>query len=448
MRARHFHGILNGKLMARNKHERTTSVRRTFALASLVALCTLAPARAWSAEVLIVMDDTQTDHLKAYGIAYWCLTQNARVDWLLNYRGGSFLCQDAPGLQEACRLRNVSFQLVDAAQTAALRTQIDQENMELIRLEKVPKVAIYTPPTKEPWDDAVTLALTYAEIPYATVWDADVLAGKLYEYDWLHLHHEDFTGQFGKFYAAYRDALWYRQEKQAAEDLARSLGENKVSHLKRKVALSIRDYVEQGGYLFAMCSAPETIDIALSAVSTDIVPSEFDGDPAAPGCQQALDYSQCFAFTDFTVSLDPLAYEHSDVDTSPDRMMKVADRGSDYFTLFEFSAKLDPVPTMLVQNHVNAVNGFMGQTTAFRKSLVKKRVTVLAESPALGEVRYLHGNLGRGTFTFYGGHDPEDYQHMVGDPPTELQFHQNSPGYRLILNNILFPAARKKERKT
>lgn len=403
---------------------------------------------AQGAELLIPMDQTQTNHLKAYGIAYWCLTKSATVDWLLNYRGGSFLCENIQGLQDACRLRGVSFEMVDAAASAAIRAEIEQENMELIRLEKVPKVAIYTPPTKEPWDDAVTLALTYAEIPYATVWDADVLAGKLHDYDWLHLHHEDFTGQFGKFYAAYRDALWYRQEKQAAEDLARTLGESKVSQLKLKVALAIHDYVEQGGYLFAMCSAPETMDIALAAQNTDIVPAEFDGDPAAPGCQGALDYSKCFAFTGFTVSLDPLAYEHSDIDTSPDRMLKVADRGSDYFTLFEFSAKLDPVPTMLVQNHVNAINGFMGQTTAFRKSLVKQRVTVLAESPALGEVRYLHGNLGRGTFTFYGGHDPEDYQHMVGDPPTELEFHQNSPGYRLILNNILFPAARKKERKT
>jgi hypothetical protein len=371
-----------------------------------------------------------------------------RVDWLLNYRGGSFLCEEHEGLENLCLVRDVSFERLDAAAVAAAHAEIEQENMELIRLEKVPKVAIYTPPTKEPWDDAVTLALTYAEIPYATVWDADVLAGKLYDYDWLHLHHEDFTGQYGKFYAAYRDALWYRQEKQAAEDLAHSLGEKKVSELKRKVALAIRDYVEQGGYLFAMCSAPETLDIALAAANTDIVPAEFDGDPPAPNCQAALDYSRCFAFTDFTVSLDPLAYEHSDIDTSPDRMAKVTDRGADYFTLFEFSAKLDPVPTMLVQDHVNAVNGFMGQTTAFRASLVKKRITILAESPALGEVRYLHGNLGRGTFTFYGGHDPEDYQHMVGDPPTDLQFHKNSPGYRLILNNILFPAAQRKERKT
>jgi hypothetical protein len=415
---------------------------------ALVLTLALLPGAVKCSELLVPMDNSQSNHLKAYGVAYWCLTQGARVDWLLNYRGGSFLCENIAGLEDRCRVRDVTFEPVDAAATAAIRSTIEQENMELIRLEKVPKVAIYTPPTKEPWDDAVTLALTYAEIPYATVWDAEVLAGKLQEYDWLHLHHEDFTGQYGKFYAAYRDALWYRQEKQAAEDLAHSLGAGKVSEIKRRVALTIRDYVEQGGYLFAMCSAPETIDIALAASQTDIVPAEFDGDPVAPDCQQALDYSQCFAFTDFTVSLDPMAYEHSDVDTSPDRMAKVADRGADYFTLFEFSAKLDPVPTMLVQNHVNAVNGFMGQTTAFRKSLVKKRVTVLAESPALGEVRYLHGNFGRGTFTFYGGHDPEDYQHMVGDPPTELEFHKNSPGYRLILNNILFPAARKKERKT
>jgi hypothetical protein len=370
------------------------------------------------------------------------------VDWLLNYRGGSFLCEEAAGFREECLVRGVLYEPVDAASAATIRATIEQENMELIRLEKVPKVAIYTPPTKEPWDDAVTLALTYAEIPYATVWDTEVLAGKLTEYDWLHLHHEDFTGQFGKFYAAYRDALWYRQEKRANEEVARALGFNKVSLLKRAVALEIRDYVEQGGYLFAMCSAPETIDIALAASHTDIVPSEFDGDPPDPDCQERLDYSQTFAFTDFVVSLDPMVYEHSNVDTSPQRMALVSDRGSDFFTLFEFSAKLDPVPTMLVQNHVNAVNGFMGQTTAFRSSLVKNRVIILAESPSLGEVRYLHGNFGRGTFTFYGGHDPEDYQHMVGDPPTDLEFHKSSPGYRLILNNILFPAARKKERKT
>ena len=413
-------------------------------ISTVLLLC----AAGHAGEVLIPMDQTQSDHLKAYGVAFWGLEQGARVDWLLNYRGGSFLCEEAPGLREACMLRGVTYESIDATRAAGIRAAIEQENMEVIRLEKVPKVAIYTPPTKEPWDDAVTLALVYAEIPYETVWDTDVMGGRRYDYDWLHLHHEDFTGQFGKFYAAYRDALWYRQEKQASAELARALGFTKVSHLKRSVSLAIRDYVEQGGYLFAMCSAPETVDIALSAHRTDIVPTEFDGDPPDPDCQKHLDYTMCFAFTGFTVSLDPIAYEHSDLDTSPDRMMRVSDRGADFFTLFEFSAKLDPVPTMLVQNHVNAVDGFMGQTTAFRKTLVKNRVTILAESPALGEVRYLHGNFGRGTFTFYGGHDPEDYQHMVGDPPTDLEFHKNSPGYRLILNNILFPAARKKERKT
>jgi hypothetical protein len=421
---------------------------RNLTTATWLLLAFFSAGATYAAEILIPMDDAQNDHLKAYGVAYWELTQGARVDWLLNYRGGSFICEPAAGLEDICLLRGVTFERVDDAAATAIYATVEQENMESIRLEKVPKVAIYTPPTNEPWDDAVTLALTYAEIPYATVWDPDVLAGKLFDYDWLHLHHEDFTGQFGKFYAAYRDALWYRQEKQAAEETARALGFQKVSMLKRAVALSIRDYVEQGGYLFAMCSAPETIDIALAAQNTDIVPTEFDGDPPDPGCQSRLDYSQTFAFTGFSVSLDPMQYEHSDIDTSPDRMTKIADKGSDFFTLFEFSAKLDPVPTMLVQDHVNAVNGFMGQTTAFRKSLVKNRVTILAESPALGEVRYLHGNLGRGTFTFYGGHDPEDYQHMVGDPPTKLEFHKNSPGYRLILNNVLFPAARKKERKT
>lgn len=429
----------------RDRTGRGRAVSRAAMVCMLVLLCT---PMAHASVLLIPMDNSQSDHLKAYGVAFWQLTEGITVDWLLNYRGGAFLCEDTPELREKCLIRGVSHEVLDAAAAAAIRAIIEQENMELIRLEKVPRVAIYTTPTKEPWDDAVTMALQYAEIDYATVWDTDVLAGKLYDYDWLHLHHEDFTGQFGKFYAAYRDALWYRQEKQANEEAARALGFNKVSLLKRSVAFEIRDYVEQGGYLFAMCSAPETIDIALSAGSTDIVPSEFDGDPPDPDCQDRLDYTRTFAFTDFTVSLDPLAYEHSNVDTSPDRMGKVANQASDFFILFEFSAKLDPVPTMLVQNHVNAVNGFMGQTTAFRKTLVKNRVTILAETPALGEVRYLHGNFGRGTFTFYGGHDPEDYQHMVGDPPTDLTFHKNSPGYRLILNNILFPAARKKERKT
>jgi hypothetical protein len=307
---------------------------------------------------------------------------------------------------------------------------------------------VYVPPTHDPWDDAVRLALEYALIPYTTLWDAEVLDGELANYDWLHLHHEDFTGQYGKFYGSYRDELWYRQDQQMCEDMAHKLGFRKVSDEKKAVALAIKDYVSRGGFLFAMCSAPETLDIALAAGDVDIVPAAFDGDPPDPECQRKLDYSRSLAFTNFTLSLDPFEYSHSDIDTSPDRISSRSGPEGDYFTLFDFSAKLDPVPSMLVQCHVNVINGFMGQTTAFRKSLVKKYVTLLGENEGQNEVRYLHGNLDRGTFTFLGGHDPEDYQHLIYDPPTELALHKSSPGYRLILNNVLFPAARKKERKT
>lgn len=398
--------------------------------------------------MLIPMDNAQANHLKAYGIAFHCLTRGIKVEWLLNYRAGSFLANVYPEIVDSCDVRGVTYQLIDAGTEADIRATIEQENMEAVILEKAPRVAIYVPPTNDPWDDAVTLVLKYAQIEYETIWDEQVLKGDLDKYDWLHLHHEDFTGQYGKFYGSYRNELWYRQDVQLCEETAQRMGFRRVSDCKKAVALAIKDYVSRGGFLFAMCSAPETLDIALAASETDIVPEQFDGDPPDPDCQQRLDYSRCMAFTDFTVSLDPFEYSHSNIDTSPDRIASRLGPEGDFFTLFEFSAKLDPVPTMLVQCHVDAVGGFMGQTTAFRKSLVKKYVTLLGEAEGQGEVRYLHGNLDQGTFTFLGGHDPEDYQHLIYDPATELALHKESAGYRLVLNNVLFPAARKKERKT
>jgi hypothetical protein len=399
-------------------------------------------------KILIYMDLGQTDHLKAYGVAYWALEQGHNVEWLLNYRGGSFLTDSYEEVVDICRLRGVSFSLIDLGQAASIYNEIEENNMEVVLLEKAPAIAIYTPPNKEPWDDAVTLALTYAEIPYITLWDEEVLRGDLEKYDWLHLHHEDFTGQYGKFYGSFRNALWYKQEVATCELMAQKLGYRKVSEEKKVVARAIKDYVARGGFLFAMCSATETLDIAFAAEGVDIVPQELDGDPVDPDCQKRLDYSKCLAFTDFEVSTNAYKYEHSNIDTGPEKIAARMGLESDYFTLFEFSAKLDPVPSMLVQNHVNVVKGFMGQNTAFRKSLLKNYVTIMGETEGKDEVKYIHGNLGRGTWTFFGGHDPEDYQHMVGDPPTDLNLYKNSPGYRLILNNILFPAAKKKERKT
>lgn len=403
---------------------------------------------AFADKILIPMDLKQTNHLKAYGITYHALTRGIKVEWLLNYRGGSFLFEAYPELIDSCNVRGVSYEIVNAGQDDQIHQTVEQENMESVLLEKAPTIAIYTVPTAEPWDDAVTMALEYAQIPYTTLWDDGVLNGELDKFDWLHLHHEDFTGQYGKFYGSYRNELWYRQSVQLNEEMAHTLGFRKVSDLKKAVALTIKDYVSRGGFLFAMCSATETLDIALAALDVDIVPAPFDGDPPDPDCENKLNYDNSMAFTGFQVSLDPFEYAHSNIDTTPDRIASRLGPEGDYFTLFEFSAKLDPVPTMLVQCHVPVVDGFMGQTTAFRKSLVKKYVTILGENEGQDEVRYLHGNLDKGTFTFLGGHDPEDYQHLIYDPPTDLNLHKNSPGYRLILNNVLFPAARKKERKT
>jgi hypothetical protein len=410
-------------------------------------------AHSWGAgqsKVLVPMDLEQTDHLKAYGIAYWTLTKNIEVDWLLNYRGGSFMIDANPVVTTECRVRGVAFHELSTAQAAQLYAEVQQEdnNMDVVRLEKAPKVAVYVPPGFQPWDDAVTLALEYAEIAYDKLWDKEVLEGKLYDYDWLHLHHEDFTGQYGKFFASFAGASWYIEQQVMQEKEAQRLGFKKVSELKKAVVRGIRDYVTNGGFLFAMCSATDTYDIALAAENTDIGDVMYDGDPPDRDAQAKLDFSKTFAFTGFTLEPNPLRYEYSDIDQPPSDLLAVQNPETDYFTLFEFSAKFDPVPTMLTQNHVNVLKGFLGQTTNFKKSLVKKSIVILAEREGMDQVRYLHGNYGRGTFTFYGGHDPEDYQHAVGDPPTDLSLHKNSPGYRLILNNILFPAAKKKQQKT
>jgi hypothetical protein len=397
-------------------------------------------------DVLVPMDLTQSNHLKAYGLAFHALEQGYPVRWLLNYRGGSFLMPLDERLLLEARLKDVSFEEVDGGDVAGIYERIEQENMEVILLEKAPRIAVYTPPNKQPWDDAVTLALTFAEIPFEKVFDEDVLAGRLDEYDWLHLHHEDFTGQYGKFYGSFRHTQWYREEQLESEERARRLGFSKVSDEKKAVAEKIREYVLSGGFLFAMCSASDTIDIAIAAGNADVVASEFDHDGITPGFQEALDYSRCFAFTGFRLITDPFVYEFSDLDTSD--YVKARGSEADYFTLFEFSAKYDPVPAMLTQNHVNVVKGFLGQTTGFKKALIKKSIVLMGEDPVHDEVKYVHGNLGQGTVTFLGGHDPEDYQHAVGDPPTDLSLHVNSPGYRLILNNILFPAAKKKKQKT
>ncbi len=389
----------------------------------------------------------QTDHLKAYGITYWALEQGIKADWLLNYRGGSFMLDYNPKLADECYIRGVFFEKIDGADAAQIYAEVKSEknNMESVRLEKAPKIAVYAPPGTQPWDDAVLLALDYAEVKHDIIWDEEVLNGKIDQYDWLHLHHEDFTGQYGKFWVSFRNAPWYIQQVALNEAMARKLGFAKVSELKLAVALRIREYVANGGFIFAMCSATDTYDIALAAQNVDICESMFDGDPADRNANSKLDYSQTFAFENFHLVMDPFIYEFSDIDTGP---TGIKDPSSDYFTLFEFSAKWDPVPTMLTQDHVNVVHGFLGQTTAFKKEYIKKSVTILAIREGTNEVKYIHGNVGRGTFTFYGGHDPEDYQHAVGDPPTELKLHKNSPGYRLILNNILFPAAKKKKQKT
>jgi hypothetical protein len=401
-------------------------------------------------KILIPMDLKQADHLKAYGVAYWTLTKNVEVDWLLNYRGGSFMIDAVDLVSAECRVRGVTYELLTGSEAVRILAEVqsDENNMDAVRLEKAPKIAVYVPPNFLPWDDAVTLAMEYAEIPYEKVWDDEVLRGKLQEYDWVHLHHEDFTGQYGKFYSQFSTTPWYVEQQVMYERKAKELGFRKVSEMKRAVAFKIRDYIAAGGFLFSMCSATDTYDLALATLRTDMCESMYDGDPADPDAQKKLDYSQCLAFENFTLERNPLRYEYSYIDIPPSDMVDMLNPETDYFTLFEFSAKYDPVPTMLTQDHANIIKGFIGQTTNFKKNLIKKSVIVLAEKEGTEEVRYLHGNYGRGTFTYYGGHDPEDYRHAVGDPPTDLRLHKNSPGYRLILNNILFPAAKKKQQKT
>lgn len=427
--------------MATKKNTRQ-KITFTIVLALLVVSC------AYSQRVLIPMDLAQKDHLKAYGVTYNSLKQGSNIEWLLNYRGGSFLCPMEQKIVDMCRLMGVSFEVIDGGAVAGIYAEIEESNMEVVLLEKAPKIAIYTPPNKLPWDDAVTLALSYAEVPYETIWDTEVLAGKTTDFDWIHLHHEDFTGQFGKFYSSYRNALWYKQEVATNQEMARSLGFSKVSDLKLAVALKLRDYVAGGGFLFAMCSATDTWDVALAARNVDIVPAEFDGDGIDVDAQSKLDFEECLAFENFTVELNPLVYEHSNIDIKPEAEMKAFGSDASFFTLFDFSAKYDPVPTMLVQNHVNIIQDFLGQNSAFNSQVLKPHVVVLGSYTQDGHAKYIHGNFGKGTWTFLGGHDPEDYTHFIGDPPTDLNLHRMSPGYRLILNNILFPAAQKKEHKT
>ncbi len=422
-------------------------MKKTYAyIGTFLAILTCHAAIA--SKIFIPMDaDNQTNHLKAYGIAYAALKDGMTIDWLLNYEGGSFGMDQNEGIERMCKLRGVSYEVMSDAQYLGVINKISDPNFngDIIKLEKAPKICVYTPPGKQPWDDAVTLALTYAEIPFDKVYDDEVLASKLPEYDWLHLHHEDFTGQYGKFWASFQNANWYQEDVRLSDAMAAKHGFKKVSQLKLAVSKKIRDFVAGGGYLFAMCSATDSYDIALAAENTDICDVPFDGDPPAPDAQQKLDFSKCFAFKDFQLFTNPYIYEFSNIDNTQFRRVN---KEADYFTLFTFSAKFDPVPSMLCQDHTTTIKGFMGQTTSFRKEVLKSNVLIMGDYKPANEARYIHGEYGKGTWTFYGGHDPEDYEHAIGDPPTDLNLHPNSPGYRLILNNVLFPAARKKPRKT
>jgi hypothetical protein len=417
---------------------------RSWFLFTLIFCCSLAKANS----ILIPMDEKQTDHLKAYGISYWILRNEMEVDWLLNYRGGSFMTKFHPAIQNELVVRGVSFEVISDAQANQIITEIASPavNYDVMKLEKYPRIAVYSPKTKQPWDDAVTLVLTYAEIPYDVIFDDEVMNGVLPKYDWLHLHHEDFTGQYGKFYGQYSNMPWYVEQVKESEDLARKHGFHKVSQLKLAVSKKIKEFVTGGGFLFAMCSATDTYDIALAAEGIDICERMYDGDPADPMAQEKLNYDNTLAFTDFRLVRDPYQYEFSDIDNQPNERGLRQD--NDYFTIFEFSAKWDPIPTMLTQNHTRVISGFFGQTTGFKKNLIKPDAVIMGENRDIHEAKYIHGVLGKGFWTFYGGHDPEDYQHQVNEEPTDLNQHPNSPGYRLILNNVLFPAAKKKKQKT
>ncbi|MCC6599943.1 MAG: asparagine synthetase B [Crocinitomicaceae bacterium] len=413
----------------------------------LLLFC-IAATIAHAGKILIKMDGSQTNHLKAYGIAYWILQNNINIEWLLNYHGGSFLCDNYPDITKECGIRGVSFQVIADVQANQIYSEIadPETNMERVKLEVAPKIAVYSPSGKQPWDDAVTLVLTYAEIPYTVVYDREIVHGELPKYDWLHLHHEDFTGQYGKFYRSFRNAAWYQEEVRTQEAMAAELGFAKVSEMKRKVALNIRDFVVGGGFLFTMCSGTDSYDIALAAQHVDIVEAVFDGDPSDPQAQSKLEFNEGFAFKDYKIDKDPMIYEFSDIDGTDDHG-KLTEL-NDFFTLFDFSAKWDIIPTILTQNHTQVIKGFMGQTTSFREQFMKSNVTIMGETKSIKCAKYIHGELGQGQWTYYGGHDPEDYRHLVGDPPTDLNLFPNSPGYRLILNNILFPAARREKQKT
>ncbi|WP_192820800.1 asparagine synthetase B [Rufibacter sp. LB8] len=417
----------------------------------LICIALLWGAVAFSAQasyLLLPMDQSQKNHLKAYGVAFWALQRQVEVDWLLNYKGGSFAFKHGTELENELVVRGIGYQTISDAQYSQILTQISapESNMDVMKLEKAPKIAVYSPKSKQPWDDAVTLVLTYAEIPYDLVYDPDILEDKLAKYDWLHLHHEDFTGQQGKFYAAFRNAPWYIEQKRESEAIAKRFGYAKVPELKSAVAQRIRDFCAGGGFMFAMCSATDTYDIALAAAGLDITEVMFDGDPADPQANQKLNFDNTFAFKDFTLVRDPFHPEFSNIDNQ--QIERGLRENNDFFQLFTYSAKWDPIPTMLTQNHEKTIKGFMGLTTGFKKKLIKSEVVVMGENKAIDEARYIHGTFGKGTWTFYGGHDPEDYQHFVEEEPTDLSLHPNSPGYRLILNNILFPAAKKKKQKT
>ena len=411
-------------------------------------LCLFFSLHSYATYILIPMDaEGQKNHLKAYGITYWVLNKQQNVKWLLNYRGGAFLMPFIDSIEKECLIRGVSYEIISSEKAEAILIDIESpsKNMAAVVLEKAPKIAVYSPEGNPPWDDAVTMVLTYAEIPYKTIYDTEVLNDALLLYDWLHLHHEDFTGQYGKFYRAYRNAAWYIEQQKTAESLALSLGYDKVSQQKLAVAKKMREYVLGGGFMFAMCSATDSFDIALAAQGLDICEPMFDGDGTTSNYQSQLDYSKTFAFKDFNIERDQKVYEFSSIDMTQKRQIS---KELDYFTLMEYSAKWDPIPTMLNQNHTVLIKGFMGQTTAYSRAEVKSNVLVMGENKSNGEARYIHGIKGQGFFTFYGGHDPEDYTHRIGDPKTELDLHPTSPGYRLILNNVLFPAARKKKQKT
>ena len=451
--ARRLFGLLlaqtKGRLYSLLYNHRTINMKiyiKTF-LFLLIGLM-LTSQLAWANYLLLPMDNTQRNHLKAYGATYWVIDNGTEADWLLNYRGGSFAFEYKKVFESELVVRGVSYEVISTAQYNGILGQIASQNvnMDVMKLEKPPKVAVYSPKSKQPWDDAVTLVLTYAEIPYDVVFDDEVMTDKLAQYDWLHLHHEDFTGQYGKFYASFHNQPWYREQQQEYEATAARHGFSKVSQLKLAVVKKIRDFCLGGGFMFAMCSATDTYDIALSAEGVDICEHMFDGDPADPNAQRKLDFSKTFAFENFLLVRNPYEYEYSNIDNQK------RDRGlnekNDYFKLFDFSAKWDPIPTMLTQNHEKTIKGFMGQTTAFKKRLIKSDVLVMGETKSIDEARYIHGIFGKGFWTFYGGHDPEDYEHHVYEEPTDLNIHPNSPGYRLILNNILFPAAKTKKRKT